>query len=107
MIIYDKDRQIIDGLIGRRNAAQRFTDSIKQSSNLKGVSQAILELNLDTNQQRIGVNYIYTTASSRLFISQIEPKINLTLINYLDVALYFINNINILKSSIKTMGKIH
>lgn len=105
MIIYDKDRQIIDGLIGRRNAAQRFTDSIKQSSNLKGVSQAILELNLDTNQQRIGVNYIYRTASSRLFISQIEPKINLTLINYLDVALYFINNINMLKSSIKNNGQ--
>ena len=90
MVIYDKDREIIDSLIGRRNIEQRFTDSIKKRINLKGASQSRLKLKFDTNQQRLGVNYIYRTASSRIIISQIEPEINMPFIKYLESALFFL-----------------
>ncbi|EPM9801731.1 KAP family P-loop NTPase fold protein [Klebsiella pneumoniae] len=100
MIIYDKDRQIIDAQVGRRNTAQNFIESIKQSSNLKGVSQATLKLIFDTNQHSLGVDYIYTSSRSRLHIPQIDSTINLLLITYLNTALHFIRNIKRFKNEI-------
>ncbi len=100
MIIYDKDRQIIDAQVGRRNTAQTFIESIKQSSNLKGVSQSTLKLIFDTNQHTLGVDYIYTTSRSRIHISQIDSTLNLLLITYLNTALHFIRNIKRFKNEI-------
>lgn len=92
MIIYDRDRAIIDSQIGRRAVGEKFSDLLKQSTKLKGASHATLKLNFETNQKKIGVNYIYRTVNSRMIICEISPIVNLTLLRYLEIALNFVRN---------------
>lgn len=101
MIIYDKDRRIIDSQIGRHIISEPLTDSLKKSIYLKGAAQASLHLIFDTNQQNIGVNYRYESTHRRIMTTQFSPEINISLHKYLDVAFYFIKNIRTLKKDVK------
>lgn len=104
MVIYDKDRSIIEALIGRSRGDNKLSDLIKGSQNLKGVSKSLINLVLETRQQALGINYIYRTASSRMLISEIEPELDITFISYLTRAIYFITNIQELKIDIQRTG---
>lgn len=98
MIIYDRDRIIIESQVGRRPIEQKFIDLIKSSINLKGASQANLHLKIDTSQIRLGVNYVRIHGHGRRMIEQINPNINLSLVSYLEVSVSFINNMKSLKN---------
>lgn len=105
MIIYDKDRHIIESLIGRNTTNNTFTNLIKESKNLKGASKERLMLTFETNQQVLGVNYLYRTGNSRTLITEITPKFDLLFLSYLSHSLYFIERINTLKHNIKRTGE--
>lgn len=94
MIIYDKDRPVIDSQIGRRSVKSNFKDSLNNSKNIKGASQAHLNLILETNQNKLGVGYIYKTIDSRMHIPQLDSNIYISLIKYLETALHFVNGVN-------------
>jgi len=104
MIIYDKDRHIVDALIGRSRDENKLPNLIKESKNLKGVSKSHINLTLDTRQKTLGVNYYYRTVSSRMSMSEIEPEIDILFLSYLTQAIYFINNIHELKIDILRSG---
>lgn len=104
MIIYDKDRHIIETLAGRNTIDHTLANLIKDSKNLKGASKSSLTLEFETNQQALGINYLYKPANGRILISQITPKFDLLLLSYLTHALYFIKKIMTLKKDIKNTG---
>ena len=104
MIIYDKDRSIIDSLIGRSKNENRLPDLIKESRHLKGVSKSMINLALETRQNSLGINYYYRSANMRMSISEVASEIDITFLGYLTHAIYFITNIHMLKIDIRRTG---
>lgn len=104
MVIYDKDRSIIDSLIGRSKSENKLQNLMKESQYLKGVSKSLINLVLDTNQNSLGVNYYYRSASMRMTISEIDSEIDIPFLSYLTHAIYFITNFHMLKIDITRSG---
>jgi len=100
MIIYEKDRQIIESQIGRRIVTQKFSDLMMQSSKLKGAAQATLNLKLETNQKTIGIDYAYNSPLSTVKITALPSEIKVGLLQFLDATLSFINNMESLKERV-------
>lgn len=94
MIIYDKDRSIIDSQIGRRSTKSNFNNSLNNSKNIKGASQSELELILETKQTKLGVGYIYKTLASRMTISEFNSRVSISLVKYLETSLHFVKDAN-------------
>lgn len=105
IIIYDKDRQIIDSQIGRRSVTHNFTELLKNSNNLKGAPQSQLFLKLETNQNKLGVDYVYRSLNSRTRITEFNSEISIPLLRYLEVALHFVKNADRYKESRETRAE--
>lgn len=104
MVIYDKDRSIIDSLIGRSKSENKLQHLMKESQYLKGVSKSLINLVLDTKQNSLGVNYYYRSASMKMTISEIDSEIDIPFLSYLTHAIYFITNFHMLKIDITRSG---
>ena len=103
MIIYDKDRDIIDRQRGKLPITQTLAEAIKSSNNLKGSSQAIINLTLETRGQKIGINHTLR-GNQRFSITLPQETISLYLKKYIELAHSFISEIPSLKERIKRTG---
>lgn len=103
MIIYDKDRDIIDRQSGKLPITMTLAEAVKISNSLKGSSQAIINLTLETRGQKIGVNYYYR-GTQRFSVTLPQETISIYLHKYIEVAYSFITEIPSLKDRIKRTG---
>ncbi|HCM9313919.1 TPA: NTPase [Enterobacter hormaechei subsp. steigerwaltii] len=103
MIIYDKDREIIDRQIGKLPITKTLAEAVKSSNYLKGSSQAIINLTLETRSQYIGVNYHFR-GNQKYTASLPDRASSLYLHKYIELAYSFISEIPSLKDRIRKTG---
>lgn len=101
MIIYDKDRDIIDKLSGKLNNTEKIEDLLISSSKLKGFGLNYFNLIIDNSSNNIQISYVYKASSNsgRYTISLGREEIKISTKIYLMDFNYFIHHITQVRQS--------
>ncbi len=106
MIIYDKDRDIIDKLSGKLKNTENIEELLTSSSKLKGFGFNYFNLIIDNSPNNIQISHVYRTSSNpgRYTISLGSEEIRVSTKIYLIDFNYFINHIKQARQSKEREG---